>query len=658
MIGQIGIAYLGSCLFLFFTLAGSQFFRLYPETERAEERSLLNLPIILLTLAFVGCIFSTSVHSASFYLFLLLGLGAFQIRFSRKEAEIDFYPFLVFHLLFLLKVSVLYNWEIGTFNCTHHDDYNYLQQISLLETTKRESIFTELYREIFGLEYAYRVYHYFEFYVCILFKSLFRTNAYVTYHFFLLPYLGTLAFTSFYSFTRSIGVLKPNRWFVFLFCLLIFCTIRYTMVDEFVKMFVLKKYFKVSFFQNYSVQHPLSYFFGYKLCIAFLFVLPVVYLSWKSKLSRSGFYVILSGVASIALIPFTVLLSIFPIVKKWIGPRVLLGLSVLILLSTWVYLGIVSGSEPTSIPKTIYLSYLTFFNLFFENFYWCLFYFALLVLLSTRSKIHRAFAGLLLVFPLIYFDHNLLFKVYSILLLAFYVFLEQRKKLNWNSPLLGIVVALLLCYSFCSLLSWIPDINQIYTNILFLVACAAIGLGIHSIKLKSYLYVNSALAITILLVSVPSLAFDNRMPIRTEKPEGDLNKFLGNSDLPTKVLSFSTFSHLPFIYHDQLGASILNQFDNYFIIPARFNTLLKGEVAYLKNTGFYSVLTRNPYFDFMQSIEKDDATTIAHFVKANRIRLILVKEDMVKDAYFSQINPLKYDSLFVEGGNYWIFRLK
>lgn len=629
--------------------------------ESFSDSRLLGIPLFLLLAALVGALITVGLKSSVVLLSLPLLVFLFwhsdlKLNFNLQFSLFNWLIIGVFHLFWVLQVWPICDFQNNSFRLTHHDDYSYINLVNLIQQTGEEGLFTELNRVVHGLDGNYHFYHYFEFYLICLIQKIGGLANYQNYHFFLVPVLQVLAFSQFVKFVRIKTQLSP--WVLFAFSLFLFTSLRYTCVDEWVNSILKWSYFKGVFFQNYSYPHPLSFFFGYKLCLAFLFVLPVLESLEKKHLLRSLFFVGLSSVVSLALMPFVLGSFLLYLFSKFINPKLAFYLAFASLFCS-LTLFWSPGFSVEFLPSQVSGRIQKLVNLFFENYYLVISAAAIVLIFGSRLQRKELLVGIPL-FPLVYLAHGLLFKIFLLYLifLVGYFLSRCHQRPAWsfvfkpqNSVMMGL-------FAIVPVFSGIADFGQIFFNLVLLLLLVFLLDCVSTSKIKLSDSVGSIFFGMFLLLNLPAIRFDRSMPLKDQRIP-NLDYFQPtSSNGPIRILSVARYKHLPYLYHDIVGNALLNRFNHVFISPGGLEFLDSSGIENVKNSGHWPYIQRIPYFEFIQSHPAPPAVSLRNYVNEFSIDAVCVENDTLFSEYVSLIQPMIKRRIRVEDGNYQILLLK
>jgi hypothetical protein len=654
------LIYLISLIFLTGALAFSNSLR-WKHERIDSESGLIGIPLYLWFSSLLGALltvgFKSSITLISIPLIgFLIWNSSLNLKFRLIFSSSNWLIMCLFHLFWLLQDFALADFQEGDFRLTHHDDYSYINLVNLIQFTGKESLFTELNRVVHGLDGEFKFYHYFEFYLIAIIQKIGGRANYLNYHFFLVPILQTLAFAQFHQFVRlKTGI---SSWVLFSFSLLLFSSMRYFCVDEWLNAFLGWKYFKGVFFQNYSYPHPLSFFFGYKLCLAFIFVLPFLYFQDLGKKTQAAFFIGLSSMVSIALLPLVFGSFILSQLSRFIPPKSafylasgLLLVSLSLLWSADFSVTVDLSAVPGRIQKLV--------NLLFENYFLVIALTALVVIIKSKLS-NRIFLAGLPLFPLVYLAHGILFKLYLLYLvaLAIYFLAKSQKSTGWEFIFKPQYTAMIGLFVIVPIFNSVADFGQIFFNLVFLMLLVFILDFLSSAKVGFSSSAGGLFFGLFLVFNLPAIRFDRSMPVKDERIPNlevfDPEKQKG----PVRVLSIARYRHLPYLYHDILGNAILNHYNHVFISPGGLEFIDSTGIQNLKNSGHWTYVNRIPYFEYMQSHPEPGPLALLHYVEKYSINALCVENDSVFKEYISLIQPLVTNRIQVKDGNYEILLLK
>lgn len=559
-------------------------------------------------------------------------------------------------LFFGLKLVVLYDFNSGALKSTFHDDYSYLQQINLLISQKTESHFTELLRSAFYLDLEYKIYHFAEFYILIIFKLLFGNTSYNWFHFFLKPLLNVVAVLMTLAFFRKRSINEMGFFTSFLLTVLLFTTLRFNLLDDYLSAHFPSAFWKSVFFQNYYFPGPLSYHVSYKVTIALIFILPVITFFYNvgSKWLDLLIYTIIATIFSVGLLPYTLVLTGIRlgqdlISKKYLTRLIWIGCGVLLVAGFFV-----TGDPMAMAPKYFFTSFFNGFNLIFENYYWHLFYISILILVGVKPLRYKILAVVLSSFPLIFLSPYILFKIYSIVILGFLGYSLYRRQVFFQGYFFSFFIpALLGLYFLRAFLPGLANVDQIFSNLLFPVLLLSFLEFLVLLKLSVGIKTNTALIGFLFFLNIPAIKYDNETPLHIEKiPLQFFNEPVFKQKW-VNILSISKYTSFPAIDESQLGNGILDKKDNVAITMGGFEQFTPKELQAISESKFAKSLHRIPYFEFLRS----GNSNLMDFIKLRQVKIVLVQDDSDFAPYASELKSYIKSQYYEPEEKYWIYIL-
>lgn len=655
MLSELAILFIISCLFVVFSLS------IKAEKCRHHAENIYLLPGFLLlfsalgswlTVGFPGIISILSIPC----LFWFYKLYAKKVYFYIPKSELFLLLGLI-SLCFGLQVFLLADVSNHSFRTVHADDYSYIHLSGLLQFTGKESLFTELNRILFNLDFKYLPYHYFEFYILSIIQRITGFSNFLVFEFFIIPVAEVLALWQLYRFIQ-------NRWpqssflVVVGLALILFSSLRFNFLDEKLNQIIPMGYWNKVFFKNYPYQHPLSFFFGYKLCLGVVFLLPLIQaFREKENWSHWLFQAVLTGIISVANLPFVGgLLAV-----KWLSSRLSYANILVISLIIIVIVLPLNISYPQGWSYqmgNIYPKLQANTNLIFENYYWTMLPVFLLILVLGRQQ-YRWLLLPLALFPLIFIQHQIGFKVFLVYILCLFAFYIWWFRLSGSGKLFGepfLVLAGL--HFFAQYFEFIPDFNQVSLNLFYLVLVVFLLDMLIEFKVQLTSLTAVLLLLVVIFVNIPSVIADRQMPLRNGKiPEVPFFEESQRSGKPVKALYIVRFRHLPFIFHTIPGNEFLQRYNHIFISPAGIEQLTDTNIQLLKNTGFWYIALRNPYFEFAQNRKKEPAENLYDFVKQHQIQALFVENQPQFEYWLERIKPWIKETYLLENKETKLFIL-
>ena len=321
MIAETILIYVVSTILLLVLFGIAQSFKLTDKKGQSlpGHPHLYNVPLLLLLLSGIGAILTTGLMSivSTGSIIVLLGLFIFYKpvkNSARGSLPLLIGLFITYTALFWLRAYLHFDFDHKLWFCIHHDDYSYIQQTNLIQITGKESHFYELIRAHFGLDYQYKPYHYPEFYWIILYKKCFGGSTYLWFQLVIKSLLAVVALHTLIAYACT--DYKNRYWWWLLVLSALYFTLRYIIPDDFLREIIPGEYAKSVFFQNYYGAHPLSYFRGYKIALAIIYVLPVYCLVRQKVFVAATLFSFAASVVSIGLLPICAIMVAFGLAKE------------------------------------------------------------------------------------------------------------------------------------------------------------------------------------------------------------------------------------------------------------------------------------------------------------------------------------------------------
>lgn len=625
-----------------------------------ENHSLLALPLIILGLATLGSWLTVGFWGhISILGTLVLGLSLFLLKPEWTRPKYDLWPVAGFSAfgLFLAALRFYILWQPGQnqFLCTHHDDYSYIQQINLLALTGKESHFAELTRLAFGMEYRFSLYHLIEFYLVLLFKGLAPSATYSWFHFFLKPIFSAWAAFSLYVYARSVSAKAINSLALGGLVVLVFSSLRFNLLDEYVQHIGSAAYWKSVFFQNYYFAAPLSYHVSYKISIALIFLLPLAVGLFELSFAQLIVFLLAATAASVGLLPMAMALIAGKAAIHWVGLQVYIRLIGVGLMALFLLMPLAPGADHSGYLKGLYASGFYLFNLVFENHYWLLFWGFLGLIAAGRGLSLRVKLGFILLFPLVYFSPGFLFKLFafgSLGLTGYSLF--RNKAWQKSSVFLVFIPALAALGMLMPWVSFLPNVQQIFTNLIF-TALALLVLEVFGWKAVSLDWRHSWWIFPVFFgIQIPALLYDNRTPLHEENIPEEVFRQPCFEKKMVRVLSISAYAKFPAIDEYMLGHGLLNRKSNVVISLAGPEQFDSAQIAVFKQSPLWKPISRIPYFDaYFQN--GDD---LKSFIKKHEVDFLLVEDSPAFDQTRAICDSLAKAKWKEPARNYWIFAMK
>lgn len=621
-----------------------------------DEETFLGLPIILASFSAIGSWLTVGYKGNISLLFppLLLFLG-WVTGLRVKKPQIDFL-ILIFiivfcTLMFGIKVASSFDFNSNIWLVTHHDTYFYTYLLNSINAEKAESGILQLALKSFDLPYDYKFYHYIEFYIVTFLKKISNINSFLYVNLFFPIFFSLIgiycAFLFFYIRFKN----KYSKFKILLIVSSLFMSMRFIYVDDYLHSLIYKLGFDLLVLQNFYAPHPFSYFRGYKIALTLIFCLPVIHVSMKQKQFLTFGFVSLASLASVALTPFSLLIAVFhhPYFRyfqnRW-GLRIWILPVAAALLLAWF-------AKPIGFPNFsasyIFRTVLITFNQLVEDHFFQFGVMSIMLLMCSKQKQTHWFGLLILSFPLIYFKHSWLFKLYLPLFLVLGFLLIKKNKTEIRFP--QIAISLLVLLIITRGYSYIININQVYTNLIYMfVLLLTIATVLeHTHATRQNLLVG--ISLIVIMLSGHAAYEQNKIPLTKEILPTSLISQLVNLQDRVNLLAVSQLDNI-YVLNSQLGWSINHYTDLVQVIQGGFEFLSPQQVSMLKDSGFDIQMDLSPLKGHnMQDLESEKSFLLEKF------KYLLVEAQPQFDRYHEFGRKYSTNSYYIETGKYWIYVL-
>ena len=682
-----GILFLSATYFLS-KIATSLLFN----NEKTASGYRITIGIFLMS-AIVGTIYSYGGSVYTIPLLAFLGfavykrsrLNATNLSLSRNE-KIEIGILLAyFTCVFALQYFIFYLGS-NEWAKSYADNYAYISQINLMNQTHKESGFQELEKLTYGFKAESRPYHFFEFWIALAGKLISGQNGYLTYTIFLISTLGSILLFQAYSFAGT--WLTKDQILRFLLPILIFSTLRYSYLDEWIFTFlrdtlqIQSKVYKAAFFQNYGTWHFFSYLHGLKLIISGIFIFPSIFFLALKHDKKAIQSLLFLPLVSLSYIPFFIILYVF-IGLKHLLSKEKLNVSILFPLLVLAYYAAFyiwnqssSSNNGFDLHALVSSNFESFRNNyiseifiivsdFFENFYWLL----LLPCLFIFQRGNSFLALMIIVFlfyPLVNLNHKALFKLFFICFttVTFMFGFRYQDSLKQNISLLILLSCLLILRFSLLFIGNIVDIFQIYSLIatpVFYILVFFICCRFYKSNLRFRAPLLIFIVLCIFINSYGIVKENQRTLSQVPEDKGFTATLLHHSGPDKKIVSgyYSPFTVKPFLYYDRLGVELLHHTDNFYTTCMGLDQITKTDSSDLKKINGLSILTNMP-FSLWLAHKADGKSTFfqeqIRFIKANQIKFIFRKQEYEREK-LNLLNPYIVDSVFNHQGKYWAYIL-
>ncbi len=616
-------------------------FAFFTSSLKLEKYDAVKPLLFINLLGFLGCVATTSFQSPLFYVTLLFfAFFLFRNKPTFKASLSEYYLIPLYILFFLVKFIPLFNFDTGILLCSHSDDYCYIQQTTMLMDKKVELPYYNIVNQYFGADNQFGLYHYFEFYVLSFLKLVTGFSLYHLYHFVLWPFCQVCGFYAVMRFFSSC-YRKATRIDYF-FMLTIFSTLRFTVADEIINSVIDSDFLKVSFFQNYSFSHPLSFWGGLKNVLTFIFIFPLLELVWDKKWAGSMVLLLLNISVSIVHGPICALIIFTFRFIDVTGKKVATVLSVLLFVASQAFIVFKFHYAPS-------LLILSNFNGLFENYFGLLFA-ALVFFFCNRGFNSNGLLTGFLAYPLIYFRHGWFFKLFLVYL-GFFIYAYRQTIASFKAyPFLPIFLVISAFAGIAGM--YVTDAGQFRHNFNFIFALVLFCEVLVRFRtdLKPNYFQISALTIFLPLCYY-SLYVDHQRPLHAEEKSTlqlPKNKIL-------KAFCLPVYDNIPYHYQNLLGNTLMNEQDNIVVLPGGFEKLNPRELIKLEQSGR---IDENIYYKFWKSGKYGSDGIAADFARLHDVDLVLIDSSAVYKQEINYFSKNSKESFFEKNKKYYIFWMK
>jgi hypothetical protein len=269
-------------------------------------------------------------------------------------------------------------------------------------------------------------------------------------------------------------------------------------------------------------------------------------------------------------------------------------------------------------------------------------------LVSSKNGKALAFAILLLALPLIYFQHQWLFKLYFPLFLGFLAWLLIPIKTKSGLP--EMAVALLVTLIITAAYRYISNINQIYTNLLFVLVLVVSLTLLFEYALPTRKIGLALAGLVGLALNFHSAYEHNKMPLLKEQLPQSLATEISSLSTRANLLSIAEFKEFPFLLNSQLGCSFTHYTDQLQWVQGGYEHLTDEQKTILKSTGFDFPYELSPLKDKkFDNLEAEKAFLLQHF------KYMLVENLDKFKPYHDFGRAHAKQTYFIRDGNYFCY---
>jgi hypothetical protein len=647
----------------------------------------VGLPIILTIISGLTAILYVNINTIFIIPLLFIFAYFFKTKFYNVNLKeftyllIFFLPYFI--LLYYLKSSSLFLNDIGIISSSTFDDYSYTSQINLLGKYKKETWFLELERESFSMDSIYKPYHYFEFYLSLLFKFFSRQNNYCTYHLSTLPILQTFALG-----IATLAVRKYSKWTdiqVLLVCFSFFLCLRYTILDEIIFqklpvsfIHIFKHFVFQKVFLNQAGIHFLSSYFGFKISISLIFIgYLIIYPDINSK--NKFFILSIFPFISTTYIPFVIIFCLINLIFNYKDINFFLPIFSISLF--FIFYTIYGSHESQGIHgdkidifESFYNSniknFMSIFNRINESIIIILEFIYLpililnIILFFSLGGIRKYKLPLMLIsaFPFFIYEKGIgLYLYYTLFFISSIIIYRPYFGIIIRSKNRELILSLIVLFISFNLFSFIWDISQIF-NLIFYATFPVLILIIVSKQSITKIYLFYLTVTLFSAFSVFNLTYDSRRshhPVIQDKNVNLKIKSWLSKIRSHKAVHFNLFTNPPFLTSSIVGNEFLNYSDSLVNAYVSLDKLTKNDSSIIKKFSIFGYYERLPFVEYYRTTQlvkpKLDLRKIQiAFIKKNDIQLVF-KADVFPNSEFEFIRRSAIDSIRIENKQYSCF---
>ncbi len=557
---------------------------------------------------------------------------------------VSFFYFILFSVLFLF----IFFPSKGHFVMAYPDVYAYINQINLMENLGKETFFSELENGVFGQFINTRPYHYFEFWICILFKKITGLNSFLVYSVFLPSFFASVFFSFIFSIISEKKSGIVSLVVIFLLPMAIFTTCRFIVLDD-LPVAILDRIFsgltqfkKAVLFQNFGTWHFFSYMHGTKLLISCIFVFPVFLLMYERQYRLIPYFAAVLPIISIAYFPFFLIVNFFLLLFSWYSKRNVLSIKLQaasVLPFGFFYLihfllnektGSVASPVMPEISVTGIFSQIRSFLFSFPfellNQYFYVFFFGFFLLIFFRGKRYFPLFGICLLYFLVLIDHQQLFKPF--LLVVLLVLFVYRRLIVKNCFIFYSIFLWFCLLIAVSCLSFLVDSFQFFSLIsipffyfLVLIVCLRAFRPLPPMR---------QICLCLLLMvwtgnNFISIFHDNRRACQVlafdDFYKTVVSRLTGEDS--HRAVFYSDYSLLPYIHYDKTGMELLNFTDKLFSTGMNISHFSPENEGLIRKTKAEVFLSELPFYRFSKKILSEKAgNPDSAFIKSRGIKMV------------------------------------
>jgi hypothetical protein len=621
--------FFGASVLLLLQHAGTEIFRFVLREEGLKRYASIFALIFWASLA--AAIFSKFNSCLLFvpFLFYFFYVDREKLRTVIKQKHLIFSNFRLYivSILYFILFSVLFLFIFfpsdGHFVMAYPDVYAYINQINLMENLGKETFFSELENGVFGQFVNIRPYHYFEFWICILFKKITGLNSYFVYSAFLPSFFASVFFNLIFSFIseKKSGIISSTL--IFILPMAIFTTCRFIVLDDVPVAFLdrifsgLDQFNRAVLFQNFGTWHFFSYMHGTKLLISCLFVFPVFLLIYEKQYRLIPYFGAILPIISIAYFPFFLVLNFFLLLLSWFSKRNFLSIKLqaasVLPFGLFYLIHFLLNEKTGSLANPVLIeisipgifgqirSFLLSFTFEIFNQYFYVFFIGFFILMVFRGRRYFPLFGICLLYFLVLIDHKQLFKVYLLVVLMVFLF-------YWRFILRSSFLFYFLFLWFClligvSCLSFIVDSFQFFSLIsipffyfLILIFCLRAFRPLPLIR---------QIGLCLLLMvwtgnNFISIFQDNRRACQVLAFDDFYKSMVSrlSGDDFHRAVFYCDYSLLPYIHYNKTGMELLNFTDKLYSTGMNISRFSPENEDLIRKTNAEVFLSELPFYRF------------------------------------------------------------
>ncbi len=621
---------------------------------------------------------------------VFLGFILAFVYFRRKENQpkkfkyifLNEYLYEIFIFIFLIfyRFYQLLDKEYPELNTENCDQYNYLDNLTLIQMFGSENSFLELESRFFGFNYKFMNYHFFEYNLGIILKKNFPFNNFEFFQLCLQPFILGVALI---SFTRVLSYRFKTSYIFTGILIITFFLIHRASYIHYSLLYPLKESLDLNLFKEfpfYAISDP--YFLYPSSFLPKISVLLFGFSGYLYSVFNNNSFV---RIISIGFI-FTSNLSYFPLIliyevidfvfsnerSYWF-----LGFSGFLFLAILGYT-FYSNFGSQTLGRELFFSIDIFFSpieiyqvlnreilFILGNFYSVLFYFSFLFwLLLIKSNFRFLLFSIIFTFPFVFINYEIFGKLFIIVLILFIFVYRKNCFLKVFSDLFisKIVISFLIILLIVNLSKFILESFQVgYNSFVLLISFLPVYFILGQLRNNKSAPLVFGFCLIFIVHNVFSGTFYFNRIFFPGTSASFAKTFYSKFPEKKKIIGvyFTKFDEIPYFYVNKPCFNLQNYSDSLFTTCISFDLLTKKDTMEIKKRNSWDKFLSFPFSQYAAGEGEffHGDQLIRKFMKKVNCDVIFIA-DNAKGLEPAFIHKISRDSLYCKQFGYTAYFIK